>query len=194
MDDWGRGRSFCMSCLSGTALPGPNSHSCMQTQEREVYAGWTPPPNPSLFSWITCYRFNLHLALRWCILATDDGAPTSSPPTIASDVSAGLLKKEEAASEKMNYKDLFQVWLQQRLCAGASADAHVVQLTRKERARAIFSSRRARARPLRQESQLFTGMEKDVIAGGAGGMGPCPPPQHQPPGGAYAYDIHCISM
>ncbi len=26
----------------------------------------------------------------------------------------------------------------------------------------------------------------DVIAGGAGGMGPCPPPpQHQPPGGAY---------
>jgi hypothetical protein len=25
-------------------------------------------------------------------------------------------------------------------------------------------------------------------------MGPCPPPQHQPPGGAYALDIHCISM
>ncbi len=24
----------------------------------------------------------------------------------------------------------------------------------------------------------------DVIAGGASGMGPCPPPQHQPPGGA----------
>ena len=28
----------------------------------------------------------------------------------------------------------------------------------------------------------------DVIAGGAGGMGPCPAPQHQPPGnGNYAY-------
>ena len=26
----------------------------------------------------------------------------------------------------------------------------------------------------------------DVIAGGAGGMGPCPPPQHQPPGRIYA--------
>jgi hypothetical protein len=129
-----------MSCLSGTALPGPNSHSCMPTQGREVYAGRTPPPNPSLFSWITCYRFNLHLALRWCILATDDGAPTSGPPTLAS---AGLLNKEEAASEKMCYKNLFQIWLQQRLCAGASADARVVQLFREERALAIFSSRRA---------------------------------------------------
>jgi hypothetical protein len=77
----------------------------------------------------------LHLALRWCILATDDGAPTSGPPTLAS---AGLLNKEEAASEKMCYK-----WLQQRLCAGASADARVVQLFREERALAIFSSRRA---------------------------------------------------
>jgi hypothetical protein len=96
MDDWGRSRSVCMSCLSGTALPGPNFHSCMPTQEREVYAGKTPPPNPSLFSWITCYRFNLHLALRWCISVTDDGAPTSGPPMLASDVSAGLLNKEEA--------------------------------------------------------------------------------------------------
>ncbi len=50
------------------------------------------------------------------------------------------------------------------------------------------------ARPLHQESQIFTGMEKDVIAGGAGGMGSCPPPQHQLPGAAYAHDIHCISM
>jgi hypothetical protein len=74
---------------------------------------------------------------------TDDGAPTSGPPTLASDVSAGLLNKEKAASEKMCYKNLFQVWLQQRLCAGASADARVVQLTREERERAIFSSRRA---------------------------------------------------
>ncbi len=104
-----------MSCLSGKALPGLNSHSCMLTQEREVYAGRTPPPNPSLFS--------------VCILATDDGAPTSGPQTLASDVSAGLLNKEKAASEKMCYKNLFQVWLQQRLCAGASGDTRVVQLT-----------------------------------------------------------------
>ncbi len=34
----------------------------------------------------------------------------------------------------------------------------------------------------------------DVIAGGAGGMGPCRPPQHQQPDGAYAHDIHCIFM
>ncbi len=49
-----------------------------------------------------------------------------------------------AASEKMCYNNLFQVWLQhwQRLSAGASADARVVQLTREERERAIFSSRR----------------------------------------------------
>ena len=47
--------------------------------------------------------------------------------------------------------------------------------------------------------------DSDVIAGGAGGMGPCPPPQHQPPGGVYRHillcihklytkDIHCISQ
>ncbi len=29
----------------------------------------------------------------------------------------------------------------------------------------------------------------DVIAGGAGGMGPCNPPQHQPPGGVYTLII-----
>jgi hypothetical protein len=32
----------------------------------------------------------------------------------------------------------------------------------------------------------------DVIAGGVGGMGPCPPPQHQPPGGEYTCIILCI--
>jgi hypothetical protein len=32
----------------------------------------------------------------------------------------------------------------------------------------------------------------DVIAGGAGGMGPCPPPQHQPPGVEYTHNILCI--
>ena len=34
--------------------------------------------------------------------------------------------------------------------------------------------------------------DSDVVAGGAGGMGPCPPPQHQPPGGEYACIILCI--
>jgi hypothetical protein len=30
----------------------------------------------------------------------------------------------------------------------------------------------------------------DVIAGGSGGMGPCPPPQHQPPGLNQGYSCH----
>ena len=30
----------------------------------------------------------------------------------------------------------------------------------------------------------------DVIAGGSGGMGPCPPPQHQPPGINLRYTLH----
>ncbi len=34
--------------------------------------------------------------------------------------------------------------------------------------------------------------DSDVIAGGAGGMGPCPPPQRQPPGGVYTHIIPCI--
>ncbi len=34
--------------------------------------------------------------------------------------------------------------------------------------------------------------DSDVIAGGAGGMGPCPPLQHQPPGGVYTHIIICI--
>ncbi len=33
----------------------------------------------------------------------------------------------------------------------------------------------------------------DVIAGGVGGMGPCPPQQHQPLGGEYTYIILCIN-
>jgi hypothetical protein len=39
--------------------------------------------------------------------------------------------------------------------------------------------------------------DSDVIAGGEGGMRPCPPPQHQQPGGVYnlhTKDIHCISQ
>ena len=35
--------------------------------------------------------------------------------------------------------------------------------------------------------------DSDVVAGGAGGMGPCPPPQHQPPGGVYMHIILCIN-
>jgi hypothetical protein len=36
--------------------------------------------------------------------------------------------------------------------------------------------------------------DSDVIAGGAGGMGPCPPPQHQPSDGVYTHIMHiqCI--
>ncbi len=36
--------------------------------------------------------------------------------------------------------------------------------------------------------------DSDVVAGGAGGMGPCPPPQHQPPGGVYTHIIHVYTM
>ena len=47
--------------------------------------------------------------------------------------------------------------------------------------------------------------DSDVIAGGAGGMGPCPLQQYQPPDGVYTHiiiyiynvyakDIHCISQ
>jgi hypothetical protein len=47
--------------------------------------------------------------------------------------------------------------------------------------------------------------DSDVITGGAGEMGPCPPPQHQPPDGVckliilciynvYIKDIQCISQ
>jgi hypothetical protein len=34
--------------------------------------------------------------------------------------------------------------------------------------------------------------DSDVVSDGAGGMGPCPPPQHQPPGGVYTHIILCI--
>jgi hypothetical protein len=34
--------------------------------------------------------------------------------------------------------------------------------------------------------------DSDVIAGGACGMGPCPPQQHQPPDGVYTLIILCI--
>ena len=34
----------------------------------------------------------------------------------------------------------------------------------------------------------------DVVTGGAGGMGPCPPPQHQPQGGVYTHIIQVYTM
>jgi hypothetical protein len=42
------------------------------------------------------------------------------------------------------------------------------------------------------ESKRITVMTRpgDVIAGGSGGMGPCPPPQHQPPGIYLSYIWH----
>ncbi len=44
-----------------------------------------------------------------------------------------------------------------------------------------------------QKIKVMTSLgDSDVIAGGAGGMGPCPPPQHQPPGGVYTHIILCI--
>ncbi len=59
---------------------------------------------------------------------------------------------------------------------------------------AIFSSRRAlrihfarsKYHQCTQEWRQIKVMISpgNVIAGGAGGMGPCPPQQHQPPGGA----------
>ncbi len=36
--------------------------------------------------------------------------------------------------------------------------------------------------------------DSDAAAGGAGGMGPCPPPQHQLPGGVYTHIIHVYTM
>jgi hypothetical protein len=36
--------------------------------------------------------------------------------------------------------------------------------------------------------------DSDVVARGAGGMGPCPPPQHQPPGGVNTHIIHVYTM
>ena len=46
------------------------------------------------------------------------------------------------------------------------------------------------------ESKRITVMTRpgDVIAGGSGGMGPCPPPQHQPPGIYLAYTWHSNKM
>ncbi len=44
----------------------------------------------------------------------------------------------------------------------------------------------------RGESKRITVMTRgDVIAGGSGGMGPCPPPQHQPPG---IYTCHILGI
>ncbi len=36
--------------------------------------------------------------------------------------------------------------------------------------------------------------DSDVVAGGADGMGPCLPPQQQPPGEVYTHIIHVYTM
>ena len=60
---------------------------------------------------------------------------------------------------------------------------------------AFFSSRRALRVHMHRSKNPKCALEwskirvitrpGDVIAGGSGGMGPCPPPQHQPPGAVY---------
>ena len=50
------------------------------------------------------------------------------------------------------------------------------------------------ARPLRQESQIFAVMEKDVIAGGASGIGPVLHRNIRRPVEHYVHDMHLISM
>ena len=73
---------------------------------------------------------------------------------------------------------------------------------------AVFSSRRALRVHMHKSKNPKCAKEwskikvltrpGDVIAGGAGGMGPCPPSQHQPPGVEYTHDIlyiyHVYSM
>jgi len=67
-----------------------------------------------------------------------------------------------------------------------------------------FQTRPAHPHGQEQESKVCAGVGQnqsyvtvmtrpgDVIAGGVGGMGSCPPPQHQPPGGEYTCIILCI--
>ncbi len=69
---------------------------------------------------------------------------------------------------------------------------------------AIFSSRRALRVHIHKSKNPKCAQEwskirimtrhcpGDVVAGGSGGMRPCPPPQHQPPGGVYKKNILCI--
>ena len=64
---------------------------------------------------------------------------------------------------------------------------------------AIFSSRRALRVHMHRSKNPKCALEwskirvitrpGDVIAGGSGGMGPCPPPQHQPPGAENTHNI-----
>ena len=66
---------------------------------------------------------------------------------------------------------------------------------------AIFSSRRALRIHMHRSKNLKCALEwskikvmtrpGDVIAGGSGGMGPCPTPQHQLPGAVYTHNILC---
>jgi hypothetical protein len=64
----------------------------------------------------------------------------------------------------------------------------------------LLQARPAHPHDQEQESQVCAGVEQnkiitragDVIAGGASGMEPCPPPQHWPPGVEYTHNILCI--
>ena len=68
---------------------------------------------------------------------------------------------------------------------------------------AIFSSRRALRIHITKSKNPKCGQEwskmkimtrpGDVIAGGSGGMGSCPPPQHQPPGGVQNSNKLCMN-
>ena len=66
---------------------------------------------------------------------------------------------------------------------------------------AIFSSRRALRVHMHRSKNPKCALQwskirvitrpGDVIAGGSGGMGPCPPLQHQPLGAVYTHNILC---
>ncbi len=64
----------------------------------------------------------------------------------------------------------------------------------------LFQERPAHPHDQEQESQVCAGVEQNksyycpgnVIASGASGMEPCPPPQHQQQGVEYMHNILCI--
>ena len=74
-------------------------------------------------------------------------------------------------------------------------DRFVCSACQERNLQAIFSSKRAlhnhmtksknpRCRSAGSEKIRVITRPGDVVAGGTGGMGPCPPPQHQPPSGS----------
>ena len=75
-------------------------------------------------------------------------------------------------------------------------DRFVCSACQERNLQAIFSSKRAlhnhmtksknpRCRSAGSEKIRVITRPGDVVAGGTGGMGPCPPPQHQPPGNKF---------